>query len=142
MDITISSLISDVKRHLSVIGKRLYDKQGNNLFANVTLSSAEDTAILTQYITSAAHDIEAALKQFISQADYGNTISMNISNTRGDSDFETRTNDMARAYITRSAVGEYLSMLHPDIAQKYHRDAQQRMETLIAYVFYKKPPIN
>ena len=31
-------------------------------------------------------------------------------------------------------------MMHPDIAQKYQRDAQQRLEMLIAYVFYKKPP--
>jgi hypothetical protein len=140
MTITISTLISAIKRHLSIIGKRLYNKEGKNMFSDITLSSAEDTEILTQYINASAQDVESVLKQFITASTYGNTISITIANTRGDSDFETRTSDMIQSYITLNSVGEYLSMMHPDIAQKYHADARQRMEMLIAYVFYKKPP--
>ena len=140
MIINVSTTISAIKRHLSIIGKRLYNKEGKNMFSDITLSSAEDTQILTQYIEASAQDIEAALKQFITASSYDTTISMTITNTRGDTDFETRTQAMAESYITLNSVGEYLSMLHPDIAQKYQRDAQQRLETLIAYVFYKKPP--
>jgi hypothetical protein len=65
---------------------------------------------------------------------------MTIENTRGDSDFETRTQALSESYITLNSIGEYLSMLHPDMAQKYYRDAQQRMESLVSYVFYKQPP--
>lgn len=140
MTFTVNTLISAIKRHLSIIGKRLYNKEGKNMFSDITLSSAEETQILTQYINASAQDIESVLKQFITDSTYGATISMTITNTRGDSDFDTRTKDLAESYITLNSVGEYLSMLHPDIAQKYQRDAQQRMQSLVAYVFYKKPP--
>jgi len=140
MTITISTVISAIKRHLSIIGKRLYTKEGKNLFSDITLSSAEDTQILTQYINASAQDVESALKQFITGSSYGSTILMYIINTRGDSDFDARTQDLIQSYITLNSVGEYLSMLHPDMAQKYYRDAQQRMESLVSYVFYKQPP--
>lgn len=142
MTITISTIISAIKRHLSVIGKRLYSKDGKNMFSDITLSSAEDTQILTQYITASAQDIEAVLKQFVTASTYStNTIDITIQNTRGDADFEARTKAMAESYITLNTVGEYLSMLHPDLAQKYQRDAQQKIEVLVGYVYSKKSPI-
>ena len=141
MTFTITTLISAIKRHLSIIGKRLYSKDGKNMFPDITLSSAEDAQILTQYINASAQDIESVLKQFITSSVYGNTIAITIQNTRGDDDFETRTQAMAESYITLNSVGEYLSMMHPDIAQKYQRDAQQRLQSLVAYVYSKKSPI-
>ena len=140
MTITVSSVISAIKRHLSIIGKRLYTKEGKNLFSDITLSSAEDTQILTQYINASAQDVEAALKQLITASTYGPTISMTITNTRGDDDFQTRVQDMIESYVRLNAIGEYLSMVHPELAQKYHADAQQRIEALMMYVIYKKPP--
>ena len=100
------------------------------MFSDITLSSAEDTQILTQYINASAQDIESVLKQFITASTYGATISMTITNTRGDSDFETRVKDLAESYVTLNSVGEYLAMVHPDLAQKYQRDALQRIEAL------------
>jgi len=141
MTFTITTLISAIKRHLSTIGKRLYSKDGKNMFSDITLSSAEDTQILTQYINASVQDIESVLKQFITSSVYGNTIAITIQNTRGDEDFEIRTQAMAESYITLNSVGEYLSMLYPDLAQKYHRDAQQRMQSLVAYVYSKKSPV-
>lgn len=140
MTITVSSVISAIKRHLSIIGKRLYTKEGKNLFSDITLSSAEDTQILTQYINASAQDVESVLKQFITSSTYGSTITMSITNTRGDTDFDTRVQDMIQSYVTLNSVGEYLAMNHPELAQKYHADAQQRIEALMMYVIYKKPP--
>lgn len=144
MTITVATVISAIKRHLSIIGKRLYSKEGKNMFSDITLSSAEDTQILTQYITAAAQDVEAVLKQFITATvvtgSPATSIAMTITNTRGDSDFETRVKDLSESYITLNAVGEYLSMLHPDLAQKYYRDAKQRIEMLVSYVYHKNPP--
>lgn len=141
MTITISAVISAIKRHLSIIGKRLYNKDGKNLFSDITLSSAEDTPILTQYINASAQDIEAVLKQFITASTYNaTTISMTITNTRGDSDFATRVQDLSESYVTLNSIGEYLAMAHPDLSQKYHADARQRMESLMMYVIYKKAP--
>ena len=108
--------------------------------ADITLSSAEDTQILTQYINASAQDVESVLKQFITSSTYGSTITMSITNTRGDADFDTRVQDMIQSYVTLNSVGEYLAMNHPDLAQKYQSDARQRMEALMIYVIYKKPP--
>lgn len=141
MTITISTVISAIKRHLSIIGKRLYNKEGKNMFSDITLSSAEDTQILTQYITTSAQNVEALLKQFITASTYSSsTISITIANTRGDSDFQTRVTDMVDSYVRLNTIGEYLSMVHPDLAKKYQDDALQRIETLVEYVVYKKPP--
>ena len=141
MTITIATVISAIKRHLSIIGKRLYSKDGKNMFSDITLSSAEDTPILTQYINASAQDVESVLKQFITASTYSSSaVSMTITNTRGDSDFETRTQALAESYVTLNSIGEYLSMVHPDLAAKYQRDARQRIESLVEYVFYKKPP--
>lgn len=141
MTITIDTVISAIKRHLSIIGKRLYSKDGKNMFSDITLSSAEDKNILTQYITASAQDVESVLKQFITASTYSSSaVSMTITNTRGDSDFETRTQSLAESYVTLNSIGEYLSMVHPDLAAKYQRDARQRIESLVEYVFYKKPP--
>lgn len=141
--LTIATLISAIKRHLSIIGKRLYSKDGKNQFSDITLSSAEDTQILTQYIESSYNDVEALLNQFIfpgNSTPESGKIKFDITNTRGDSNFETRSKDMIEAYIVLNSVGEYLSMMHPDIAQKYQRDARQKVEALIGYVFHKNPP--
>lgn len=143
MTFTVATLISAVKRHLSIIGKRLYTKDGKNLFSDITLSSAEDTQILTQYIYASAQDVESALKQFVTASSYDGTlgnITITIANTRGDSDFQTRTTDLTQSYIILNSVGEYLSMVHPDLSQKYQGDARQRMESLVLYVNYKNPP--
>ena len=40
MTITVATVISAIKRHLSIIGKRLYSKDGKNMFSDVTLSSS------------------------------------------------------------------------------------------------------
>ena len=140
MDFTIATIVSAAKRHLSIIGKRLYEKDGKNMFADITLSSVEDP-ILTQYINASAQDVEAFLKQLVTASTYSSTtITITIANTRGDSDFATRTQALAESFITLNTVGEYLSMVHPDISQKYLADARKRMEALVSYVFYKKPP--
>ena len=140
MDFTIATIVSAAKRHLSIIGKRLYEKDGKNMFADITLSSVEDP-ILTQYINASAQDVEAFLKQLVTASTYSSTtITITIANTRGDSDFATRTQALAESFITLNTVGEYLSMVHPDISQKYLADARKRMEALVSYVFYKKQP--
>lgn len=139
MTITTATIISAIKRHLATIGKRL-NKEGKAAFTDITLSSAEDTQLLTQYINTSAQDIEAALKMFVTASTYsGSTIVMTITHTRADADFDARVQAMIEAYVTLNTIGEYLSMGHPDLAQKYQADAKQRMETLLAYVIHKAP---
>ena len=141
MTLHISSLMSAVKRHLSIIGKRLYNKEGKNLFSDITLSSAEDTQILTQYIHASAEDVEAACRQFVTSfALTGPDVVIELTNTRASLDFPSRCEELVTSYIVLNTVGEYLSMMHPDLARKYHDNAAQRMEALLVYVIYKNPP--
>ena len=141
MSLSTSELIAAVKRHLSTIGKRARDKEGKNIFSDITLSSAEGTQLLTQYIKAAIHDIEALLKPLItSTTEQGGAFTITITNTRGDQDFQSRVEDMQKSYIILSVTASYLSMLHPEYAEKYHNEAQQAMTALVQYAFYKAGP--
>ena len=141
MSLSTSELIAAVKRHLSTIGKRARDKEGKNIFSDITLSSAEDTQLLTQYIKAAIHDIEALLKPLItSTTEQGGAFTITITNTRGDQDFQSRVEDMQKSFIILSVTASYFSMLHPEYAEKYHNEAQQAMTALIKYAFHKDAP--
>lgn len=135
--ISLSGVDSKIKRHLSVIGKRLYNKEGKNLFSDITLSS-ESQGILTHYIDAAAQNIAGALSQFVTS--YSNS-SITVVDGRWDTNMATAVQNACQSYALLFAVGEYLAMTHPDLAQKYQRDAQGMMNTIITTAYYKKPPI-
>lgn len=141
MTITFVTLKSAIKRHLSIIGKRLYTKEGKNLFSDITVSSAEDP-IFEQYIAAAAQNVESLLSQLVTSYSYtsGTKIEITLTNTRGDSNFDTRCGELITTYVTLYSVGEYLAMVHPELAENYIRQSQATAQSLVAYAFYKKPP--
>ncbi|MBQ8711538.1 MAG: hypothetical protein IJ551_01750, partial [Prevotella sp.] len=141
MNINYDSVIRSVKRHLAIIGKRLRNKEGKNLFSDITLSSAEDKEILTQYINAAAQNVAALLRPLLSSY----TIStdeavLTLDNTRSDADFENRCQDLSTTYMVLFTTGEYLAMLHPELAQKYQTDAANAIQSLTRFSLYKQPP--
>ena len=141
MTITFSTIKAAIKRHLSIIGKRTFTKDGQNQFSQITVSTAEDP-IFEQYIVSGAQNVEAALRQLLVQytATVPQSIEIVLRNTRGTTDFDTRCGDMISTYITLFSVGEYLAMTHPEMAQKYQADADGSMQSLMAYAYHKEPP--
>jgi len=141
MTITFSDIRSAIKRHLSIIGKRLYSKDGQNMFSNITVSSNEDP-IFNQYISAAAQNVEALLRQLVSTYSVvaDTSISITLTNTRGTTDYDTRCGELIKSYITLLSTGEYLAMTHPDIAEKYRADAASAIQSLLSYAFYKEPP--
>lgn len=140
MTLTFSDIRSVIKRHLSVIGKRMYTKEGQNMFSNITVSTAED-AIFDQYISSGAQTIEAMLRQLVSSFSLTSMgVTMVLTNTRGSADFDARCTEIVRTFLTFYSIGEYLSMAHPDLAKKYQDDAAGAMQSLLTYAFYKNPP--
>lgn len=66
MDITLDygSLYDIVARSLSIIGKRSVNKDGNNIFSNITLGSAEKN-IVCDFFSNAFTEICASLKGFL-----------------------------------------------------------------------------
>lgn len=140
MKITFTAIKSAIKRHLSIIGKRMHTKDGKNIFSDITVSSAEEP-IFDQYISAAAQNIEAMLRQLVTgyQTDAA-AITITLTNTRGTADFDTRCGELMTTYITLFAVGEYLAMVHPELAEKYYRDAGNAVQSLMAYAYHKDPP--
>lgn len=140
MTLTFSALKSDIKRHLSIIGKRMFAKSGENMFSNITVSTVEDP-IFEQYIKSAAQNVEALLRQLVTAySETTTTITLTLVNTRGSSDFDTRCAELVNTYVVLSSVGEYLAMTHPDLAEKYRADAANAIQSLIMYAFHKNAP--
>lgn len=134
--ISLTDVKGKVKKHLSVIGKRLYDKEGKNLFSNITLSSAED-GIIDHYVATAAQNIAGALAQFVTT--YSDT-SITVDGSRWDAQVASAVQNAAQSYAMLFSVGEYLAMTHPDLAEKYYRDAIAMMGTIVTSAFHKDPP--
>lgn len=136
--ISLTGVTAKIKRHLAVIGKRLYDKEGKNLFSNITTSTAED-AIFDHYVAAAAQNIATALAQFVSG--YTDT-SITVTGTRWDTNLTTAVTNAAQSYALFFSVGEYLAMTHPELAEKYYRDAQGMMNTIVSSAYEKDPPVS
>lgn len=139
--ISLTGISGDIKRHLSIIGKRLYDKEGKNLFSNITVSTAEQPStgvgIFDQYIAAAAQNIAGALAQFVTS--YSDT-SITVEGTRWNAQLTASVQNAAKSYAILFTVGEYLAMTHPELAEKYYRDAQGMMNTIITTTYHKNPP--
>ena len=134
--ISLANIDSDIKRHLSIIGKRLYDKEGKNLFSNITVSSAEP-GIFTQYIAAAAQNIAGALSPFVTS--YNDT-TITLTGSRFNTELEKALQNAGKSYAILFTVGEYLAMTHPELAEKYYRDALGMMNTIVATAYKKKSP--
>ena len=134
--IDLTGVAAKVKKHLSIIGKRLYTKDGKNMFSDITVSSAEE-GIFGHYIAAAAQNIAGALAQFVTS--YSDT-SISVSGTRWDASVTAAVQNAAESYALLFTVGEYLAMTHPELAEKYYRDAQGMMNTVITTAYHKDPP--
>lgn len=140
MTITISSVISDIKRHLSLMGKRLYSKDGKNMFSDITTSSLEDP-IFVHYIGIAARNIHATFGNFVSSFSFTDTnVTLTLAITRREGDFDSKLEGFIKSYLTFFSIGEYLAATHPDLAKKYQDDADNTLQETIVFIFYKKPP--
>lgn len=140
MTISFNSVKQAIKRHLSIIGKRMYDKDGKNMFSNITVSTAEDP-IFEQYIAAGAQNVETALRPLLTSYLYTQSgITIELTNTRGADDFDSRCMELIMTYITLFSVGEYLGMAHSDFARKYVTDSESAMTSLQMYAFHKEAP--
>lgn len=140
MTISFNTIKSEVQRHLSVIGKRMYDKEGRNMFTNVTVSS-DERPIFDQYIKEAAQAIEGALRQLVTAFNIGaSDFTLTLTNSRGSQDFDTRCKELVTSFIVSYTLEEYLGMTHPELSRKYQGEMQNDMESLMAYALHKNEP--
>lgn len=106
MDITLDygSLYDIVARSLSIIGKRSVNKEGVNIFSNITLGSAEKN-IVCDFFSNAFTEICASLKGFLttemqSSSSFGSStnVSFWIQETERTTDMITGDGQMAYVY--------------------------------------------
>lgn len=140
MIINFRDIVNGVKRHLSYIGKRAFNKNGENIFSNITTSSAEDPLFL-QYVNAAAQNIESSLHPVLAEwYEDEEEIELSVVNTRQSPEFEDRLLKLITTYVTRFTLAEYLNMMHPDMAKTYEGSAQVAMQALLTFAFSKLPP--
>lgn len=137
MTIDLSTCLAEVRKQLAVIGKRMFDKEGKNLFSNITTSSLENP-VLQGYIDVGAQNVVTAL------ADFSSTFSDNaiqVADPRWSSAIVNAVNGAVKSYVILFATGEYLAMVYPEIAKKYQADAAGMIVTVVNAAHAKLPPL-
>lgn len=131
-----------VSQHLSYIGKRLQDKNGDTMFAKVTMSS-EEVKLLHQYVNAAAETFVGELAPLVTYYNSGDFLVFKVENTRWANNtnsisnpFEGNFMGYTVAYIANAVLG----MNYPDLAKKYETDMQRHLEAAIKLIFIKQPP--
>lgn len=135
-----SDIKGKVRKRLSIIGKRLSDKQGNILFAGVTLSSAEED-IMKQYMKEATEIFVGNLAPLVNNyVDDTDDVQFIFNKTRVDTAKADAFCRNFKSYVVASVAYDVLSTTSPEMARKYADDMTDHMNAAIKLVFDKMPP--
>ena len=131
---------SKVKKHFSIIGKRLSDKQGNILFTGVTLSSTEED-ILKQYVKDAAETFVSSFSPLI--AGYTDNTDDVVFTYQRNRVSEGKVNafcSLFKGYVVDYVAYSVLSMTYADSARKYADDMTNHVNSALKLIFQKDAP--
>lgn len=142
MEITFdfNTLLEEVKRSLSVIGKRTVDDNGNKLFSDITVSSNEES-IISDYFRQAVIDLAAELAAHITtpaKAE-GTTIAIGLPSNH-DTAIEPFIRDACKAYCVSYALYSWFTVTAPRISEKYNADCSRQVNSVIRLVNQKSEP--
>lgn len=140
IEISVADIGTDIKKHLSIIGKRQIDKLGNTLFGGMTLSSIEMN-ILPQEIRAAlgvfASKVAPIVKTYVDKSLPAMvTFDAGRINTGKRESFESCFRSFVNAYTLNAIIG----MNYPDMAKKYADEANLYLESATKLVFSKDRP--
>lgn len=140
-EITIdwSNVKDAVRKHFSIIGKRLKDKEGNLLFSGVTLSSVEED-ILKQYVNAAAEIFVSEMPNTLTYYDSGDFLIFVVKNTRWTDALSVVFEGNFMGYAVSYVADAVLGMNYPDLAKKYALDMQNHINAAIKCVYNKEQP--
>lgn len=138
--ISIDSIKSDVKKTLSLVGKRSVDRQGNTLFASVTLSSAEE-GMLDSFISEGTHLFFGEVAPLVSGSEDGKYISLVLDASRVNDTKLTLFQNNAEGFIKNftlkkafEASGQMEQSKNADLTM------QQHLDSAVKLVFCKDSP--
>lgn len=139
-----SHVRSEVSKHLAIIGKRMKDKDGTTLFANVTLS-AEEKEIMTQYMNAAAETFSAELSPLLVYYNSKDTLVFKVRNLRwtdGDNGVTVPFEGNFIGYVNAYVANAILGMTYPELAKKYGEDMANHLSAAIKLIYIKRQPTN
>lgn len=131
---------SKVKKHFSIIGKRLSDKQGNILFTGVTLSSTEED-ILKQYVKDAAETFVSSFSPLIAgYTDNTDDVTFTYQRNRVSEGKANAFCSLFKSYVVDYVAYSVLSMTYADSARKYADDMTNHVVSALKLIFQKDAP--
>ena len=129
-----------VKKHFSIIGKRLSDKQGNILFTGVTLSSTEED-ILKQYVKDAAETFVSSFSPLIAgYTDNTDDVTFTYQRNRVSEGKANAFCSLFKSYVVDYVAYSVLSMTYADSARKYADDMTNHVNSTLKLIFQKDAP--
>ena len=135
MDINLDyqAISADVRRSLSIIGKRSVDENGNLLFKDITLSSLEEP-LLEDYLHQAAIDITVETGALITEATQAGVKLIFPENVNTAPLMLTER--ACKAYCVSYTLASWFAVTAPRLVAKYTKDCTRQM----AAIQQKRPP--
>ena len=131
---------SKVKKHFSIIGKRLSDKQVNILFTGVTLSSTEED-ILKQYVKDAEETFVGNFSPLIAgYTDNTDDVTFTYQRNRVSEGKANAFCSLFKSYVVDYVAYSVLSMTYADSARKYADDMTNHVVSALKLIFQKDAP--
>ena len=128
-----SEVISIFKGQLSLLGKRLRDKDGKTLFKDVTTSSLEDS-YLHEQIDEGFMKFVSLCPNLVDGVSFDSTgITYTFKNTRDSHAIDTAL----KHYLSSHILYEYVSVAYPNLSQKAANDVTYRLNTLLGVALHK-----
>ena len=139
MEITLdfTQLAKEVKRSLSVIGKRSIDENGNLMFKDITLSSLEEP-LLNDYLQQAVIDLVTEADTFIT-ASTESSLTVTFP-TNHNNALDAAIAKVCKAYCVSYALYSWFSVVAPRLTEKYKGDCTRQAGALIRLIHSKKQP--
>lgn len=137
--ITRTDIVSKVKTHLSVIGKRLNQKAGDKNYQNIVLTDSEK-GVLNEYIQGAFAYLAAQFPEYISVFTVGSGVQLEFVSNRFNDYQEYAFEQAVNAYVFSYTIGSYLAMVWPELAKKYQQETASYLLAARSLVTAKTPP--
>lgn len=146
IQIAPNTIKTQVKKHLSIIGRRVKDNTGKSLYSSIQLTANEDN-IVENYMDGAIDFIVGQLADVVTITLINGSYSVTFSNSRwtggvNKADFTPSFNDAFTRFVVAYTVSQVLSMYAPEYAKKYDADVTNCLVSLKQLVFTKQPPGN
>lgn len=138
--IDVNSIKTEVKQNLSVLGKRMTNKDGSTLFANTTLSSVEE-GLLSSYIKKGIDLFLGEASPLVTGYTNGNSVVVTFHTTRVNDGRMLAFKENFSAFVSEYAQQKALELsLTEEASKNAIEDLQRHLSSAVKLVFQKDAP--